>query len=256
VHPERVGAITDAEHVLVRDVESGMTLFSVGEGVSRRTASITKLLSALVLTELPSWQPDEIITVSPDDVRVGGRWYTPFGAPITRRDALQTMLVASGNNETMALVRQSGVPFDAFVARMNARAQTLGMEHSSFADPVGLSDDNRAPVEDVALLLDAALASSELEPFLHKDEARIQAGGEAYRWPSTDALLSSFLNVRPYAVLGGKTGSLDGGYSLAVRVEREGHPIDIIVLEAGSPAARFADAKALAVWAFDVFAWE
>lgn len=255
IHPERIGVLTDSQHVLVRDAQTGRTLFSRGSGVARRTASITKLLSALVLTDLPSWNASETIDVQEQDVRVGGRWYTPFGVSITRHDALQTMLVASGNNETMALVRQSGLTEDEFVVRMNQRAAELGMKHSTFADPVGLSDDNRATAEDVALLLAAALEQPELEPFLHKQEAKVQAGGVAYVWPSTDALLSSFLNTKPYGVLGGKTGSLDGGYSLAVRVERDGHPIDIVVLEASTPTARFADAKALAVWTFDVFSW-
>lgn len=253
----RLGVVTDAASVLVRDVESGVVLTARGADEVRAIASVTKLMTALVALESPSFDASRRVTVLREDVREGGRWYVRFGDDISMGELVDVMIVGSGNNETVALVRELGMGERAFVEAMNARARALGMRHTQFADAVGLSARTVSTARDVAILLDAALARPELAARMRMGEVRFEsARGNVYRVSSTDALLESFINKPPFAVVGGKTGYTDdAGACLTVRVERDGHAIDVTVLGASTVDARFADVKALASWVFDVYEW-
>ena len=249
--------VTSAPLVLVRDVGSGTVLFARHMQTAQPIASLTKLMTALVLVQDTRWNPDAPATVLAEDVTEGGRWYLRFGDPVRRADLLSVMLVASGNNETEALVRLSGKERAAFVAEMNAEAARLGMGQTHFEDPVGLSPLNTSTPEDVAVLLDRALAHPELAARLGRASMRVVSdAGQEYMIDSTDSLFHSFLNLAPWKITGGKTGTLDeAGACLAVRVEREGRVLDLIVLGAATPTERFADVKALATWVWEVYRW-
>lgn len=254
---DRLGVVTNAPSVIVRDVESGVVLTGRGEDIVRPIASITKLMTALVLLDEYQWGFEDAATVLREDVREGGRWRISFGDEVMMDDLFTVMLVASGNNETLASVREVGASETEFVEKMNEKAIELGMVHTSFADPVGLSPRNVSTAQELGLLLDAALEREEIRERLVMPSVSVASGlGNEYNIDSTDKLLNSFLNQAPYTVVGGKTGSLiEAGYCLTIRIVRDGHPIDVTVLGASVPDARFSDVKALAGWVFDVFKW-
>ncbi len=258
--PERrdvdaLGVVTNAPSFVVRDVESGVTLLSRAPSEPRAIASITKLMTALVLLDDPTFNLERRGTVLRTDVREGGRWYIRFGDDVTVGDLLSVMLVASGNNETLALVRELGLSEETFVERMNQKALALGMYDTTFVDPVGLEAGNVSTAYDVTQLLDAALSHPFVAERLRMTSyAFVSDKGNAYDVSATDQLLDSYINRAPYAVNGGKTGFTDdAGACLTIRIEYEGHLIDVTVLGASTVEGRFQDVKALTDWTFRTF---
>ncbi|PIR47579.1 hypothetical protein COV06_02750 [Candidatus Uhrbacteria bacterium CG10_big_fil_rev_8_21_14_0_10_50_16] len=258
VDVQSLGVVTDAPSVLIRDVETGVPLMQRGEEIKRPIASITKLMTALVLLEDYTWNWEDAATVKQEDVTVGGRWYYRFNDALNMEDLFTMMLVASGNNETHALVREVGATQEEFVAKMNRKAEQIGMQNATFGDPIGLDPHNAATAQDVMVLLNEALQHEEIASRVAHGSVHVVSGiGNVYDVEGTNELFHSFLNQSPYKVVGGKTGSLDeAGYCLTTRIERDGHLVDVVVLGASQPEARFSDAKDLVSWAFDVFSWE
>lgn len=254
---ESFGVVTDAPSVLIRDVETGVTLMNRGDETVRPIASITKLMTALVLLDEYEWNWEDEATVLREDVTEGGRWYYRFGDSLTMEQLFSVMLVASGNNETLALVREVGADRAAFVQKMNAKAQAMGMTQTTFAGPIGLNPQNQSTANDALLLLHEALSRPEIASRVSERSVSTVSGvGNVYEIEGTNQLFSTFLNQGPYRVLGGKTGSLDeAGYCLATRVARDGQEVDIVVLGASQPDARFSDVQDVVSWVFDVYEW-
>lgn len=257
INTQSLGVVTDAPSVLIRDVGTGVVLMERGQTIERPMASITKLMTALVLMESYTWDPADAATVLREDVTEGGRWYLRFGDTLTMQDLFSVMLIASGNNETRALVREVGASQTEFVAQMNAKAAQLGMRQTRFADPIGLDPANTSTAQDILILLDAALAQDAIRSQVSQSSVHLTSGsGNTYEIDGTNHLYGTFLNRAPYRVVGGKTGSLDeAGYCLTTRIEREGHVLDVVVLGASQPTARFADVEDLVSWTFDVYRW-
>ena len=253
----RLGVITTAPAVLVVDVASGAELFAKRPDEVRPIGSITKLLSALVFLDT---NPDleARASILPEDLRDGGRDHLYVEDEVSVRNLLEASLVGSDNPATMALARLSGVPLSDFVARMNTRALELGMRASSFRDPTGLDPHNVATARDVVVLLRAALANQLVAEISRVSLAEFSsAASRTYHIPTTNNLLSSYLNAPPFTILGGKTGYLPlAGYGVGVEVtDGAGHALYTVVLGSETAQSRFQEAKALTQWAFDVFRW-
>ncbi len=257
VRVESLGVVTDAPTVLVRDVRSGVALLQQETTQRRPIASITKLMTAIVLVEDYAWALTDAATVLREDVRNGGRWYIRFSDKVSMGDLFSVMLSASGNNETMALVRSVGASEAEFVGKMNAKAQALGMKETTFADPIGLSPKNMSTAQDVLVMMRRALDHNEIASRIHTARVAFTSVlGYDYDIEGTNELLASFLNAPPYRVVGGKTGFTDeAGFGLVVRVAQGEVDLDIVVLGAAQPDGRFEDVKDIVSWAFDVYRW-
>lgn len=252
-----LGIVTSAQSAIVFDRASGTTLYAKDPFQVRSIGSITKLMTAYVALE-NGLDLEAAAAVRDIDVRLGGYDYLVVNDEVKVRDLLHASLVGSDNSATMALVRLTGLSYDDFVAQMNHQAGKLGMTDSTFADPTGLSQNNRSNTHDIIRLLEAVLPKSEIAGAVRQAEVRFtSSSGRNYTIPTTDDLLTSFLNEEPYKIIGGKTGYLPAaGYCLAVRVqENEGHDLYVIVLGASSLESRFAEVKGLAVWAYDTYVW-
>lgn len=254
---DSLGIVTDAPSVIVRDVKSGVVLMERGADIKRPIASITKLMTALVLLDDYQWEWSDSAVVLQSDVRDGGKWFYRFNDSMTMDDLFTAMIVASGNNETLALVREVGATETEFVDKMNQKARDMGMHDTVFYDAVGLAPEMRSTANDVMVLLNEAVSREEIQSRMQKTSVIVTSGnGNQYDLDSTNHLLSSYLNSDPYYIVGGKTGSLDeAGYCLTTRIERDGHVLDVTVLGASAQDARFTDAQSLVSWVFDVFAW-
>ncbi len=261
-HPIKVdlnsyGIVTTAESALVQDAESGMMLLAKHPYEQRSIGSVTKLMTALVFLEQePNMQ--EIVTLDPAlDLVEGGRVYLAFYDGITLEDVFAASIVGSDNTATEALVRFSGFTMEEFVARMNELADELGMHSSSFTDPTGIDAANRSTAQDLVRLLEAAEANDELASYMTTPQITVQhLSGRAITISNTNSLLTSFLNIDPYDIAGGKTGFLpQAGYVLATTVERDGNSIHIVVLGSDSKRDRVDEVKGLASWAFRVYEW-
>ena len=141
----------------VQDLESSQVLFAKNENVVRPIASISKLMTAVVVVDanLPM---DEMLEITDEDVdylkHTSSR--LAVGTRLTRADMLHLALMSSENRAAHALGRNYPGGLPAFVAAMNAKARALGMTHTHFIEPTGLSSSNVSSPRDLARLLRAA----------------------------------------------------------------------------------------------------
>lgn len=261
IRAESLGMAVTAKSAVVADAASGLVLFEKAPEDAHAIASLTKLMTALVVLE-SGVDVASRYEIRAADQRGGGIEHFVPGENVSVRDLWNAALVGSSNTATMALARSTGFTDEQFVARMNAKAHALGMAGARFTEPTGLDDANRANARDVLLLARAAFAMDDIRQTVIKEEIEVIPRNPKNRKrrivKSTDQLLGTFLSRDPYAIRGGKTGSLgpDVGYHLAVAVAHErAQQVYVVVLGSESTAARFADAKALAVWAFDAWRW-
>ena len=250
------GVVTDAQSVFVADTASGAALFAKNADDVRPIGSITKLMTALVFLDtdpdLTSW-----VKIIDEDYVGGGRVNLNFGDGITLRNVLGASVVGSDNTATKSLSRFSGLSYEDFIAAMNAKAKSLGMASSSFTEVTGIDSGNVSTAHDLMLLLAEAKKQDILVRFMTTQRLPIShASGLAVTVESTDMLFNSILDSGEYAITGGKTGYIpEAGYCFITTVNHDGDEIFVAVLGASSSLDRFADTKALAMWAFSTFTW-
>ncbi len=146
-----------AESVLVFDQTSGRVLLEKNAGARMPIASITKLMTAMLV--LDAGQPlDEMIVITNEDrdTLKGTGSRLAVGARYTRGQLLHLALIASDNRAAHALARSAPGGIERFVASMNRTARALGMHDTSYVEPTGLSSENRSTAHDLARLADYA----------------------------------------------------------------------------------------------------
>lgn len=147
----------NAQSVLVYDQASGRPLLAKNATMQTPIASITKLMTAMLV--INAGQPlDERITITSDDrdtiKGTGSR--LAIGAHYTREQLLHLALIASDNRAAHALARSYPGGLDRFIATMNRTARVLGMHDTVYVEPTGLSSSNRSTALDLAKLADYA----------------------------------------------------------------------------------------------------
>ena len=248
--------VTTAQSVTVFDAASGALLYAEEPDVVRSIGSISKLMTAMVFLDtapdLSSW-----VTVVQDDYAGGGRAYLAYNDPVRLGDVLTTSLVGSDNTATEALVRLSGVPREEFIARMNAKAQELGLASTSFIDPSGLSAENQSTAREVASMLANAVGYDEITNRTQLRVAQVvQSSGFSVSVSSTNELLSSSFVASGFDLLGGKTGYIpQAGYCFTGAFVHNNHRIYTTVLGADSKESRFTDAANVTDWVTKVYTW-
>jgi D-alanyl-D-alanine endopeptidase (penicillin-binding protein 7) len=192
-------------NALVLDANAGQPIYAKGADTVTPIASVTKLMTAMVV--LDAAQPmDEAISVDIADVDFlkGSHSRLRLGAELPRREMLRLALMASENRAASSLARYYPGGTAACVEAMNRKAQDLGMTHTRFSDPTGLTSDNVSTASDLALMVKAA------------------AGYEFIRDATTTA--SHYVEVQPLGqVLGfNNTNSLVRGGQWDIQVSKTG----------------------------------
>jgi len=253
-----LGIEVDAKATIVMDVESGQVLYERNSHAAYPVASLTKLISMMVfLDSKPNM--DELVTIMPEDDGFDGKTVFPTGEQLTKRELFQSVLVGSVNEAANALARTTGGK-DAFVVAMNKKARAIGMEQAFFMDPSGLNATNKASARDIALALREALHYPEMRETTGK--AAVTMAGKSlnkkYSIRTTNLLLSSDLNKKPFQVVVAKTGTLpEAGYCMAQATQNvQGQEVIAVVLGGASHFSRFQDVKALTYWSFENFEWK
>ena len=140
---------------VLMDADSGRVLYEKNGRQRMLIASTTKLMTALVALE--QGEPAQVITVTAAHMAEGSSMYLRPGERLTLEELLYGLLLCSGNDAALAVTDCMG-GLAPFVERMNEKAAELGMEHTCFANPNGLDDDNHySPAEDMARLAAAAM---------------------------------------------------------------------------------------------------
>lgn len=253
-----LGIEVDARAAVVMDVASGQVLYERDSHVALPVASLTKLVSMMVfLDSKPNM--DELVTIMSEDDGFDGKTVFPTGEQLSKRELFQSVLIGSVNEAANALARTTGGK-EAFVQAMNKKAKAIGMEQAFFTDPSGLNAKNKASARDIALALRAALTYPEMRETTGR--ASMQFAGKStnkkYMIRTTNLLLGSDLNKKPFQVVVAKTGTLpEAGYCMAqVTQNSQGQEVIAVILGGASHFSRFQDVKALTYWSFENFEWK
>jgi D-alanyl-D-alanine carboxypeptidase len=258
--PELTGELPDrgslaASAIFVHDRTTGEALYRTAEYEPRPIASITKLMTALVLLDegLP-WEANAVVTST--DV-YGSHLF--IGDTYTVDDLWNVMLVGSSNKAALTLTELVTSTTPQFIDLMNTRAQELGMMDTRFADPTGLDPANISTAYDVSLLLDEALKHEQIVTALMKKEITI-ASFERQQdhdvW-NTNWLLLKWIPHEFPVLRGGKTGYIpESGYNFAVQIgDDAGHVLSVVVLGAEEHESRFTVARDVAAAVFEAYTW-
>ena len=231
---------------LIVDAKSGEVIFEQDAGVVTPIASITKLMTALVV--LDGQQPlDEVITITAAD-----RWkgkgafsHIPNGAKLTRDDLLRLALMASENLAARTLARNypGGIP--AFVKTMNAKAKALGMTKTRFDDPSGLSSLNVSNARDLVKLVNAASHDPVIASFSTLLSHEVRLGKRAFVYRNTNLLVGK----PDWDILIQKTGfTNDAGQCLVMQTKLDDRVVDMVFLNSFGTLTRTADARRVRKW--------
>lgn len=233
-----------AEVALVFDLDEGTRLYEKNSDELRPIASITKLMTALVVLEsgLPM---DEILTISSDDIdrMRHSRSRLAVGTRLTRGEMLHLSLMSSENRAANALGRHYPGGLPAFVRAMNDKARALGMRHSRFVEPTGLSSDNVATSHDLVKLLRATDSHPKIRHYATDDTEVFNVGrGRQLTYNNTNRLVRrSDWDIRV-----SKTGFInEAGQCLVMLTRIDNRDLAIVLLNADARSARVGDANRL-----------
>jgi len=227
---------------LVVDANDSSVLFARHADAAVPIASITKLMTALVVLE-GRQRLDETLTITAADQGAGSRLHV--GTRLTRGDLLHLALMSSENRAAHALGRNYPGGLTAFVRAMNKRAQALGMTRSRFADPTGLSSGNVATAQDLVRLVKAASAEPLIRRYSTDERHTVVAGKRALEFRNTNTLVAK----PDWDIAVQKTGyTLAAGQCLVMNTVIEGRSVVIVLLNSFGKYTRVADARRIRKW--------
>jgi len=226
--------------VFVQDLSSKAVLFSRNDEVARPIASITKLMTALIVVDAK--QPlDEILQITQEDVDVVkfSRSRLAVGQRLSRGDMLHLALMSSENRAANALGRHYPGGMPAFVAAMNNKARELGMNNSRFVEPTGLSSANVATPRDLVKLMQATAARSSIRYYSTNQQHEISTRGHATLFRNTNMLVTN----PNWDIRVSKTGFINEAGQCLVMVARiNNRDTAIVLLNADGKGTRIGDA--------------
>lgn len=232
--------------VHVEDIDTKEILFSKNSNAVLPIASITKLMTALVIIEAHQ-DLNEILVISEEDVDTEKHSSSRLrvGYTLSRRDAMHLALMASENRAAHALGRYYPGGIRNFVAAMNTKARNLGMFDSRFVDPTGLNSSNVSSGPDLARLLKAAQEKSLIRELSTSTEHQVFFNGRPLQFRNTNALVKS----NHWDINVSKTGFIqEAGRCLVMQARIEGRRVAIVLLDSVGKAARLADANRIKRW--------
>ena len=248
-----VGPAVSCPSALLMEKQTGTVLFAQDEHTPREPASVTKIMTLLLVMEAidsGALSYDDVVTGSAHAAGMGGsQIWLKENEQMTVRDLLKAVCIVSGNDAAVALAEHLAGSEDAFVERMNARAQELGMNDTHFVNCTGLPAERH-----LTSAYDIALMSREL--ILHHPDIRqfttvwmdSLRGGESM-------LVNTNKLIRFYdGATGLKTGSTgSAGYCLSATAEKNGMELIAVVLKGKTSDERFSDAKSLLNYGFSTW---
>lgn len=224
----------------VQDLETSTVLFAKNENVVRPIASISKLMTAVVVVDanLPM---DEMLEITDEDV--DGLKHTTsrlrVGTKLSRGDMLHLALMSSENRAANALGRHYPGGLPAFVAAMNAKALSLGMSSTHFIEPTGLSSNNVSSPHDLARLLRAASQRPLIHRYSTDTEYDVEINNRTQTFRNTNLLVRK----PDWDIKVSKTGYInEAGECLVMLARINGRDLAIVLLDSQGKLSRIGDA--------------
>jgi serine-type D-Ala-D-Ala endopeptidase (penicillin-binding protein 7) len=241
-----------AAAAIIYDPATGKVLWEENSQDERSIASITKVMTAIVFLESATDLNQEVLITRADTLRASTT-YLKTNDRLRVADLLHLLLLPSDNAAARALARISPLGYDGFIARMNQKAEDLGLEHTAYVDPSGLLADNISSAYDMARLIAFAGEDDRIGPVMRTPEYSFRTlgprAGRIITVRSTNQILRA--GAGDIEVRGGKTGFISkAGYCLAtlLKLPQGGPSLAVVVLGANSNLGRFWETRHLLSW--------
>ena len=225
----------EARSFIALEVESNIPLIEYREDEIFPIASLTKLMTALIILE--NYSGKEVVTISKNAVQVdGSKVWLKTGEKMNIDNLLKALLIKSGNDAAVALSEYHSKDLKSFVGAMNSRAKSLKMLNTNFANPHGLDDENNySTASDLLILTQTVWKFPKFREIVKKKESSIYSFTHPTRAvQNTNELLSN-------EILGIKTGTTKlAGQCLILYIEKENKKYFTVVLGSKN---RFSDSE-------------
>ncbi len=233
---------------IVFDQTSGQMLYAKNADNAMPIASITKLMTAMVVLDA-KLNLDEAVVIHESDIDSlkNSRSRLPVGTAFRREDLMRLALMASDNRAAAALGRTYPGGIVAFVEAMNAKAKTLGLTNTQFIDSTGLAPGNVASPQNLAMMVAAASAYPQIREFsttaaLH---VKLAENGRELGFINTNSLIRS----DGWNIGLSKTGFInEAGKCLVMQAIISSKPVVIVLLDSWGRYTRVGDANRIKKW--------
>jgi D-alanyl-D-alanine endopeptidase (penicillin-binding protein 7) len=235
-------------NALVLDAEADRLLYAKGADDVTPIASVTKLMTAMVV--LDAKQPlDEPIDVDIADIDVikGSHSRLNLGSELPRREMLRLALMASENRAASSLARHYPGGLAACIEAMNRKAASLGMMNTHFDDPTGLSSSNVSTAADLAKMVKAAAEYEAIREYTTTAShyVEVQPSGRLLGFNNTNSLV----RAGKWDILVSKTGFIrEAGKCLVMLANIASRPVVIVLLDSYGSLTRIGDANRVKRW--------
>ena len=245
----------DAKSAIAMDLNSGLILFEQDAREQLPMASLTKIMTAIIILE--SHDLDEVVTINEnygnlDEDVLGVRIWLRKGEKITVGSLMISLLVRSAGDTAHAFAEYHSGSVEAFVDEMNEKAKILNLKDTHFVNPVGMDDDGHySSAYDLAILTKYALRMKVFRNIVKIKKATIESidGKIKHEFLSTNYLLDSYLDIQ-----GVKTGTTDEAGESLINLARSNDGHEIISVLLNSPD-RFQENKSVIDWVFRSYDW-
>ncbi|WP_373741570.1 D-alanyl-D-alanine carboxypeptidase family protein [Neisseria sp.] len=243
---QMAGPLLSSQSALIMNNRTGEILYQKNANRVMPIASISKLMSAMVIldakldmNERVSITDAEIDRIKRTSSRLG------IGSSLTRNELLHLSLMSSENRATHALGRTYPGGMGAFVAAMNAKARSLGMNNTRFYEPTGLDSRNVSTAHDLSRLVTAAAQYPVIRKNSTSNYGSVYAVSGPQRYKNTNPLVRE----GSWKVELQKTGYIrEAGRSMVVKANVQNQPITIVLLNSPSSTTRVNDARKIESW--------
>ena len=246
LHDDRDALNLKSSAVLVMDQETKEVLFRKNEQVVLPIASLTKLMTGVLISEA-QLSLDEPIVITQDDIDTekGSHSRLSVGTELSRGELLHLALMSSENRAAHALGRTYPGGLGRFVGLMNQKAASLGMRDTSYVEPTGLSSNNRSSAKDLATLVNYAYGDPTLRELSTSPGYQVWVGSKVLQYKNTNRLVKN-----PDWDIGlQKTGYIsEAGQCLVMQTKIAGRKLIMVFLDSAGKLSRIADAERMRRW--------
>lgn len=229
---------------LVVDQETSEVLFSKNDTAVLPIASLTKLMTGLVVADA-NLALDEQITITEEDAAVYRNSRLAVGTTLSRGETMHLALMSSENRAANALARTFPGGSEQFVRLMNAKARELGMRDTRYVEPTGLSSQNQSSARDLATLVSVAYERPILRSLSTSPSYQLELGRRTLQYNNSNRLIRN-----PEWEIGlQKTGYIsEAGRCLVMQAKVAGRKLIMVFLDSAGKLSRAQDAERVRRW--------
>ena len=229
-----------SEHVIVISDATGQIVMEKNADAVVPIASLTKLLTAMVVLDSKPDMEEKISIESEDvDLLKHSRSHVPVGTTLPRKKILELALMSSDNRAAAALARTYPGGESALIRAIATKARALGMANTEIKEPTGLSPENTSTAADLAKMALAASKYPQIVAITTDKEDQISMNGRSRTFHNTNRLVGA----TGWDVLLSKTGfTNEAGHCLIMRIKQAGRQATLVLLNANAGSSRMLDA--------------